>query len=552
MPCPTHTWATHTHAMGWTDHISPPTKKGGAAIAPIAYLRFIANPPSLRLLAVSGMRQPFPSTSSSSTDDEPRVRNFFAKGRWAHKGQGQYTVGDRLGKGVYGLVCAAMWRIPKMTLDSLDSLDSQDSQDSQDIPVAIKRISRLNKDRDDAHRTLREMQVLRRLNDCVPGAVVKLLDVMVPPRPHPITRVYLVTERFDMDLGRVLDMPAKLGEMEARDLSKQLLWCLARVHACDVVHRDLKPQNVLLRRDPSSPCGLHLSLCDLGMAKCGVHVGGDSGSRSDSEWEDMSSYSTSTTPTKTAASIVATTTRDDPSIMMLPPATTYVTTRWYRAPELCMCGDTDGVYGTPADMWSAGCILAEMLTGRAIFPGKSSAHMLSLMRQVLGAPSAKEVQGVTSAGRPEPACLRALRVPPRPQMLRTPEPRTWETSTRGIACTEAAKDLLKRMLSLDPRARPTALECLRHPYFEGTSPTPLGALEEVPLAAVIPSDTRDRVTSKVSDRELMGMLYEETLMCSRRTAAIVGQMVSERSAIIHPSQSEGTSSERSCDATAGK
>ena len=120
--------------------------------------------------------------------------------------------------------------------------------------------------------------------------------------------------------------------------SFQLLRGLAAIHAVSLVHRDVKPQNLLVNRHT----GL-LKLCDFGTAKV------------------LSSDT---------------------------PSTAYVCSRYYRAPELILGASH---YTVAVDTWSAGCVLGELLLQRPLFPGRNSVDQLVEIIKVLGTPTAKEV-----------------------------------------------------------------------------------------------------------------------------------------------------------------
>jgi serine/threonine protein kinase len=117
--------------------------------------------------------------------------------------------------------------------------------------------------------------------------------------------------------------------------------------AASVFHRDLKPKNILANAD------CKLKICDFGLARVSFC--------------------------------------DTPSAIFW---TDYVATRWYRAPELC--GSFFSKYTPAIDIWSVGCIFAELLTGKPLFPGKNVVHQLDLMTDLLGTPSAESISKACS------------------------------------------------------------------------------------------------------------------------------------------------------------
>eukprot|EP00658_Telonema_sp_P-2_P029860 TRINITY_DN2264_c0_g1_i5.p1 TRINITY_DN2264_c0_g1~~TRINITY_DN2264_c0_g1_i5.p1 ORF type:complete len:244 (-),score=64.68 TRINITY_DN2264_c0_g1_i5:367-1098(-) len=128
--------------------------------------------------------------------------------------------------------------------------------------------------------------------------------------------------------------------------------------------------------------------------------------------------------------------------------TEYVITRWYRPPELLL--SCPG-YTKSIDMWSVGCILAELLTRLPLFPGKNHVDQLNLITSLVGTPSPQEMSLITN----EQALKFMKSMPPKPRC---------NLSTRFPNASAEAVDLLDKMLQFDPRKRITVLEALSHPY----------------------------------------------------------------------------------------
>eukprot|EP00887_Chlorella_sp_A99_P006757 scaffold3.g6757.t1 len=171
----------------------------------------------------------------------------------------------------------------------------------------------------------------------------------------------------------------------------QLLRGLKYLHTGGIVHRDLKPSNLLLNQN------CDLKICDFGLAKSSL---------------------------------------DQAELMA-----EYVVTRWYRAPELLLsCADGSG----PAvDMWSVGCIFAELMGRKPLFPGKDYIHQLNLVCKVVGTPSDASMSFVTSEKARQ--YLRSM-----PYMPRADVRQYFPTAP------PAAIDLLLRLLEFDPRQRISA------------------------------------------------------------------------------------------------
>lgn len=198
----------------------------------------------------------------------------------------------------------------------------------------------------------------------------------------------------------------------------QTLRALKAMHSANVLHRDLKPSNLLLNAN------CDLKVCDFGLAR------------------------------SAAAS-------DDNQGFM----TEYVATRWYRAPEIML---TFKEYTKAIDMWSVGCILAEMLSGKPLFPGKDYHHQLTLILDVLGTPTMEDYYAVKSARARE--YIRSLPFKKRASFA------AMLPNTNPFAI-----DLLEKMLTFNPTKRITVEAALQHPYLE-----PYHDPEDEPTAPPIP------------------------------------------------------------------
>ncbi|XP_066065158.1 mitogen-activated protein kinase 7-like isoform X2 [Chamaea fasciata] len=208
---------------------------------------------------------------------------------------------------------------------------------------------------------------------------------------------------MESDLHQIIHSSQPLTLEHVRYFLYQLLRGLKYIHSANVLHRDLKPSNLLVNEN------CELKIGDFGMAR---GLGAD--------------------PRQAKAFL-----------------TEYVATRWYRAPELLLSLHR---YTRAIDMWSVGCIFAEMLGRRQLFPGRNYVHQLQLIMAVLGTPPA----GVMAAIGAERVRAYVQSLPPRP-------PVPWE-SLFGDA-EPAALALLGRMLRFDPRERVGVAEALRHPFL---------------------------------------------------------------------------------------
>jgi len=267
--------------------------------------------------------------------------------------------------------------------------------------VALKK-TRLEMEEEGVPSTaLREVSLLQMLSEN--EHVVKLLSVEhVEENKKPI--LYLVFEYLDTDLKKYMDMTGKgpsnpLPKSIVKSFMYQLVKGVAHCHKHGVLHRDLKPQNLLIDKNTNT-----LKIADLGLGR--------------------------------AFSIP------------LKSYTHEIVTLWYRAPEVLL-GSTH--YSTPVDMWSVGCIFAELARKQPLFPGDSEVQQLLHIFKLLGTPNEQVWPGVTS--------LKDWHAFPqwKPQELSKFYP---ELDTQGI-------DLMKKMLRYAPADRITAKDALLHPYFDG-------------------------------------------------------------------------------------
>jgi len=232
----------------------------------------------------------------------------------------RYEVKKKIGQGAYGLICAATDRANGET-------------------VAVKKIANAFEDAIDCKRTLREMRLLQHFNH---ENVLNLRDIMTPP-PGPLDQwndIYLTLELMDTDLHYIIHSKQALTDDHIQYFIYQILRGLKAIHSAKVLHRDLKPNNLLVNKN------CDLKICDFGLAR-GV---------------------------------------DDSRTQAL---TEYVVTRWYRAPELLVENST---YDQGIDIWSVGCILAECLGRKALLPGRDYLQQLRLIIETLGAPTAKDLK----------------------------------------------------------------------------------------------------------------------------------------------------------------
>lgn len=211
---------------------------------------------------------------------------------------------------------------------------------------------------------------------------------------------YVVLEFVRYDLLGLIKKRTDFTEANIKDITQQLLEGIQYCHDHGVIHRDIKPSNLLLTSDGT------LKIIDFGLAK-----------------------------------------RYRPNVLM----SLSVITLWYRPPEILL-GDLG--YGYPADIWSIGCIVAELFAKRPLFAGKTEAHQLDIIIDSYGGISETNWPGVSKLPGYEAVTKRTA---------------NGEGNLRSMLsgkAPEGAVDFIMPLLSLDPAKRPTAREALEHPWFK--------------------------------------------------------------------------------------
>uniref|UniRef100_A0A3B4ZP73 non-specific serine/threonine protein kinase n=1 Tax=Stegastes partitus TaxID=144197 RepID=A0A3B4ZP73_9TELE len=293
--------------------------------------------------------------------------------------------------------------------------------------VAIKRMKRKFYSWEECM-NLREVKSLKKLNH---ANVVKLKEV-IRENDH----LYFVFEYMKENLYQLMkDRENKMfSENEIRNIMFQVLSGLAFVHKHGFFHRDMKPEN-LLCMGPEL-----VKIADFGLAR---------------------------------------------EIRSKPPYTDYVSTRWYRAPEVLLRSST---YSSPIDLWAVGCIMAELYTLRPLFPGNSEVDEIFKICQVLGTVKKTDwpegYQLASAMNFRFPQCV--------PTHLKTLIP---NASNEAIA-------LMKDLLQWDPKKRPTAVQALRYPYFQvGQVLGPRPQSQEVKKVQTRPQAQKQASESKVDPQQ---------------------------------------------------
>jgi len=270
--------------------------------------------------------------------------------------------------------------------------------------VALKKIVKAFQNQTDAQRTFREIMFLQELHRH--KNIVRLQNVLKADNDEDI---YVVFDLMETDLHAVIRMNV-LQEIHKKYIVYQILKAMKYIHSGEVLHRDLKPSNILL----NSEC--HVKVADFGLARSIAAYAKD-GYEGDG-MEEM---------------------------------TDYVATRWYRAPEILLGA---GKYTKAVDVWSIGCILAELLGGKPIFPGSSTLNQLGKIIDATGFPSQDDIDAIHS-----PHAMTLLE-----SLSSTSHGRPISYPDLYPQADEDAIDMLKKMLYFNPYKRMTVDEALEHPF----------------------------------------------------------------------------------------
>ncbi|CAG8519951.1 11503_t:CDS:10 [Acaulospora morrowiae] len=278
----------------------------------------------------------------------------------------KYEFIRELGQGAYGVVCAA-----------------KNTETGEH--VAIKKVTKVFEKNILAKRALREFKI----------------------KFHAISRLllnsYLFQELMEADLHQIIRSEQPLTDAHFQYFIYQICRGLKYIHSANVLHRDLKPGNLLVNAD------CELKICDFGLAR-----------------------GFSDSPDHNAGFM-----------------TEYVATRWYRAPEIMLSFQN---YTKAIDMWSVGCIFAEMLGGKPLFKGRDYVDQLNQILGILGTPDEETLRRVGSER--AQIYIRSLQ-----KKTKTPFSQLYPKAN------PLALDLLEKLLKFDPATRITVEQALAHPYL---------------------------------------------------------------------------------------
>lgn len=314
------------------------------------------------------------------------------------------------------------------------------------VKVAVKRIPLFEYDSLVCMRALREIKLLCELQH---ENLVETFDIQFAKSEESLTHVYIIQRLMPTDLSRVVRNVSLTNE-HVRYITHQLLSGVHAIHSKNIIHRDLKPSNVLI----DMKC--NVQICDFGLARLmGPHS------------VDLDSNGNRF-------------------------MTEYVATRWYRAPEIYLFRDN---YGPAMDMWSVGCIMAELMGNKPLFPGKNHVDQMNRFIDVLGVPGRERLAGLPLICRDFFAGHSKTKVNFR-KLFPHIEP-------EGI-------DLMEKLLTIFPEDRLSCEEALAHPYISRFSET---LPEPCPLSADF--FQFEAGTSRMKIEELRKVVFKELSSLSR-------------------------------------
>lgn len=293
-----------------------------------------------------------------------------------------------IGHGAYGVVCSARFM-----------------ESPEDTTIAIKKVTNIFQKTLLCKRSLRELKLLRHFRGH--KNITCLYDVDIVFQDNDINKefngLYLYEELMECDMHQIIKSGQPLTDAHYQSFIYQILCGLKYIHSAKVLHRDLKPGNLLVNAD------CQLKICDFGLAR-----GYDENPVKNNQF-----------------------------------LTEYVATRWYRAPEIMLSYQG---YTKAIDVWSTGCILAELLGSKPIFKGKDYVDQLNRILQVLGTPSQSTLERIGSKNVQD--YIHQLGYIPK-----VPFNELYPNANPD------ALDLLEMMLAFDPMQRITVDEALKHPYL---------------------------------------------------------------------------------------
>ena len=349
---------------------------------------------------------------------------------------------------------------------SLDIIYPQAKDKRTGEQVAVKKCFDAFRNKTDAQRTYREVTYLQKLRH---ENIVAIKSISLSSDGKDL---YATFDLSESDLANAIKIkPAVLQPVHIKFIVYQLLKALKYIHSANLIHRDLKPSNILIDRS------CRVTLADFGLIR----------SIADADAAHQQGRH----------------------------LTDYVATRWYRSPEVLL-GSTR--YSKGSDIWSFGLIAAEMIRGRALFPGGSTMNQIERILEYTGRPTPDDIKSTESSfaetmindGLPASAGSK-----PRVSLSRL---------CKGTGAPSEALDLLRCCLQFNPKKRKSAESLLRHAYVKDfhdkkkepsydDGPIQIAISDDVKLS---PSDYRDALSQQIETQQSLEALKEARDKARRR------------------------------------
>ena len=289
--------------------------------------------------------------------------------------------------------------------------------------VAIKKVTNAFDDLEDARHILREIKILSFFDH---DNIVTLLDVPKPDNKDTYNDVYVITDLMETDLHRVIYSRQELTDEHIQYFIYQILRGTLYFHSAKVIHRDLKPANILANKN------CDLKICDFGL---------DHGKLKDEDKTVQNLIDNPSLPIEYSNSIIYDDTKRELNDRNI--------SRWYRAPEAILSPEA---YDKPVDIWSIGCILAELLGRQPLFPADNNLDELQKIISVLGSPSESDLDFITD----EKTKNFVLRLAKRTKQ---------SFNLMFSNANPVALDFLGKMLTFNPKKSYTVEQCISHTNF---------------------------------------------------------------------------------------
>ena len=388
-----------------------------------------------------------------------------------------YQLSEKIGKGAYSTV----WR----------AVHKESGKE-----VAVKKEGNLFDDLVDCKRVFREIKLLRLLKH---PNIVQLLDLKINEEDPKFNSVSLILDLGEIDMKKILKSAHTLQHSHIKRFIYDILLALKYMHSAGVIHRDIKPGNILLYEDES------VKLCDFGLARCvGTTYTDSKIPQADSSPTGKNCISPDAdnlvldnpeegTPSKILESITLENKlklfkqpeekkeqkKTHPLIstkksILKKILTSHVVTRWYRAPEVILMEEN---YGAAIDIWAVGCIFAELLAmlqgnsknfadRKPLFPGESCYPLspgsadskggehdqLNVILKVLGTPGPDDYSFILDQNKIK-------------ELMKYKSQKRVNFQAKYPAAGDDAIDLLDKLLVFNPFKRLSVDQCLEHPYL---------------------------------------------------------------------------------------